>query len=519
VVEAIGLRKESKDVIEFVEGLTLSGDYAGKEFILREWQKEIIRKIFDTRLEDGRRQYTDCGIWLPRKNAKTELAAAICCYFLFCKPIEGEIYSAASEREQAGIIFKKIQGMVEANYELKKRCKVIATQKRIVHNTTGTIFASISSDSASKHGYNPSVVVADEIHCWKRRDLWTALTTGSDTRAERLFLSITTAGPYEPESLEGELYDYACKVRDGTVDDPTYLPIIYEAKKGDHWLDEEVWRRVNPALGDFRSLEAMQRLAERAKVNTRLENDFRRLYLNEHTQQVTRWLNMDKWNDCRQSEPIEEGGIVFGGLDLAATTDIAAWCIIAHHDGGYKAQWKFFIPEERMRDIEHNDRVPYSQWVREGYVIATPGGTIDYNIIHDEILKDAERYVVEFVGYDPWNASATASYLEAEGMNLVRVSQGIASLTEATKELERCVLDGSLEHQGNPVTNWMAANIECYTDSAGNLRPVKPKHSISGASTKKIDGIVAAIMGIKLAMTQEPQGSFDNISSLWSDDE
>ncbi len=502
----------SERAIEFIECLPLSGDYANKKFILREWQKDILRKLFDTRLKDGRRQYREAGIWIPRKNAKTELAAAIAACFLFLDDQQGEIYSAAAEREQAGIIFKKLQHMIESSDLLRDRVKIIPTQKRIIHKKTGTVFASLSSDHASKHGYNPSVVIGDEIHCWHRRELWTALTSGSATRGEPLFLTITTAGNRDDEALEWELYEYACKVRDGSVDDPTFLPVIYEIKKGEDWLDEEVWKRVNPALGDFNSLEAMQQAAAKAQVNTRLENDFRRLHLNEHTQQTTRWLSLDKWNACRDDRPIEKGDQVCGGLDLASTTDIAAWCLAAPRDKGYAVKWKFFIPQDRMTEIEKNDRVPYTQWVREGHVIATPGGAIDYQVIIDEILKDFEDYVLDFCGYDSWNATNTAQKLEAEGLQMVKVTQSLAQLSEPTKDFERAVLEGQLQHGGNPVATWMAGNCECYTDASGNIRPIKPKH---GQSAKKIDGLVAAIMAIKLCA--QLKDDFINIGALWDD--
>jgi phage terminase large subunit-like protein len=507
------MNNKSDKVIQFIESLTLSGDYAGKPFILRDWQKDILRKLFDTCNEDGTRQYREAGIWLPRKNAKTELAAGIACYFLMCDPNQGEIYSAASEREQAGIIFKKLQGMIEANPHLRQRCKIIANQKRVINKKTGTLFASLSSVASSQHGYSPSVVIGDELHCWARPDLWTALTTGSATREQPLFISITTAGVYEPESLEWELYNYACKVRDGAIVDPTYLPIIYEIKKGEDWQDEKVWHRVNPALGDFRSLESLRQQARRAKENRRLENDFRRLFLNEHTQQATRWLTMQKWNACANDGPIEKGQQVCGGLDLASTTDIAAWCVCGLRDGGYVLQWKFFIPEERMREIEKIDRVPYSAWLRDGRIIATPGNTIDYDVIRAEIMADADTFLIEHIGYDAWNSTMLAGQLEQEGLSMVKVSQGVGGLSEPSRELERCVIEGKLQHLDDPVAKWMANNCEVYTDTSGNIKPIRPKH---GASGKKIDGIVAAIMAIKLASTQMVD-DFSNIGALWND--
>ena len=513
----------AKEVCKFIECLTLSGDYAGQKFKLRPWQRAIIEKIFDTKTKDGHRQYTDCGIWLPRKNAKTELSAALAAYFLFCDTTQGEIYSAAGEREQAGIVFGKLKGMILNNPHLRKSCKIVSASKRVINERTGSVFVSLSSEDGTKHGYNPSFVIADEVHVWKRRELYTALTTGSEARLEKLILTTTTAGVYNPESLEWELYDYAVKVRDGIVDDPTYLPVIYEAAKEDDWLDEKVWHKANPALGDFRSLESMRRQAKRAKENPRLENDFRRRFLNQHTQQTTRWLPMDKWNtayemDCDPLEFIPDGETVFGGLDLAATTDIAAFCLACKHGDSYRLQWRFWIPEERMRDIENTDRVPYSAWVRGGFVKATPGPTIDYGVIVQDILEDSERYNLRFIGYDPWNATATSQALEAEGLSMVKVRQGAGTLSEPCRELERCVTAETLQHGHNQVANWMANNVEVHTDFNGNIRPVRPKHN---ASSSKIDGMVAAIMAIKLASTQdtpEEEGtSFENLEALWND--
>ena len=504
----------SKEVIEFIEYLTLSGDYIGKPFVLREWQKDIIRSLFDTRTEEGLRAYTDCGVWLPRKNAKTELAAALAAYFICCEPTQGEIYSAAGDSEQAGIVFNKTAGMIDRHPQLRKVCKIIWHMKRIINNRTGTVFSSISAEEGTKHGYNASMVIADEIHVWKKRGLWTALTTGSDTRKERLFLTTTTAGIYDPESLEWELYEYAKKVKDGIIKDDAYLPVIYAAEQEDDWLDEEVWHKVNPALGDFRSLDAMRKYAERAQSNTRLENDFRRLYLNQHTQQVTRWIPMEKWEECQVDErEIEHDATVYAGLDLSTTVDLSAWCLAVKDGDNYKLQWRFWIPEDRMVEIERDDRVPYSQWVREGWVTPTKGGTIDYSIIIRDILIDAKKYNLMHIGFDPWNATATSQQLEQEGFDLIKIRQGAASLSEPSKELERAVLCGELDHGNNPVARWMASNVEVNSDTNGNIRPVRPKH---GASRRKIDGIVAAIMAIKLAQTMDPgTNTFENLGALW----
>ena len=480
----------STTVIEFIEqALTLSGDYSGQPFLVRPWQAAIIRSIYDDE------RVTDCGIWLPRKNAKTELATALAAFELFCNPREGEIYSAAGEREQAGIIFRKLAGMVRRCPALAARAKIIDSQKRIINTKTGTLFWSLSAEDGTKHGYNPSMVIGDEIHVWKRRDLWTALTTGSDTRRQKLFLTITTAGTWDDASLETELYEYACKVRDGVVVDPTYIPVIYEAPAdADPW-DEDVWRECNPALGDFRMIDGMHKLAERAKHNARLENDFRRLYLNQHTQQTTRWLRKEHWDACG---PLPDAPhVAYGGLDLSATTDLTAWAVVMKRRDGRAVPRQFFIPEARAKEIERVDRVPYDQWRRDGWVTFTPGEVIDYEFVHKQILDDVKKYKIRTVGYDPWNAEQSRQVLEKQGVNCVQVRQGVASLSAPCKELERCVIAGTLDHGHNPVSSWCMSNIEVQTDANGNIRPVKPAHN---QRTKKIDGLVAAIIGMAVGM-------------------
>lgn len=493
-------QERADEVIRFIECLTLSGDFAGEPFILRPWQKQIIQQLFGTLREDGRRQYRECGIWLPRKNAKTEIAAAIACYFLLCVPQEGEIYTAAAEREQAGVLYSKVSGMVRRNPKLSARCKLIDSQKRIINRRTGTLFWSLSSDAKSKHGFNPSVLIGDEIHCWPKRDLWTALTTGSDTRSEPLFVTITTAGVWDPASLECELYEYATKVRDGIIEDPTYLPVIYAADEKDDWLDEDVWRRVNPALGDFRSLEKMQELAAKAQQIPRLENDFRRLYLNQHTQQTTRWIRMNDWVETAVDHvDFDPTKPVYMGLDLASTRDLTACAMVQKtKDGGYAAKWKFWLPRQRMREIEDNDRVPHTVWNRQGWIDSAGEQAIDYQVIETWIKEAAEQYNVQLIGFDPWNALQTANNLERSGRELVKISQGFAGLTGPSKELERVLSARCFVHEDNPVAEWCANNVEIQTDPGGNIRPKRPD---SQQSRKKIDGIVALIMAIAVAMS------------------
>lgn len=189
----------------------------------------------------------------------------------------------------------------------------------------------------------------------------------------------------------------------------------------------------------------------------------------------------------------------FGGLDLSSTTDITAWCVGKRTEAGYKCDCRFYIPGDRASTIENRDRVPYSLWVREGWVTATPGNVVDYEFVEADIVRDIKGLGVGRVGYDPWNALSTAMRLEANGIECVKLRQGYQTLSAPCKEFEKCVISGALDHGNNPVLNWMVSNVEVQTDVNGNIRPVRPEHN---AGSKKIDGVMAVVYMIAVAMTE-----------------
>ena len=284
--------------IRLVNQLThTKGPFAQQPFNLRPWQVQILKKLFTTN-PDGRRRYRTCLLMLPRKNGKTELAAALAIYFLlFDGEIGGEVYSAASDKDQAALVFNVAAQMIRNDPELEAQCEIIDSQKRIVHRKSGSFYRAISAEAYSKHGFNASVVIYDELHAAPNRELWDVLSTSQGARAQPMMIAITTAG-YDRHSILWELYAHAKKVRENPSLDPTFLPILYEAPIDADWTSEKVWKKANPALGDFRSLEEMRIAAARAKEIPAQENTFRRLYLNQWTEQAARWIAMAAWDAC-----------------------------------------------------------------------------------------------------------------------------------------------------------------------------------------------------------------------------
>jgi len=494
--------------VRFINGLshTKGQRWAGKPFNLRQWQENgIVRPLFGTLREDGLRQYRTCFVMLPRKNGKSELAAAIALYCLIGENEPGgEIYSAAADRDQASIVFNVAAQMVRNDPELSAVCDIIESQKRIVYKRTGSFYRAISSEAHSKHGYNASVVLYDEVHAAPNRDLWDVLRTSMGARDQPIMFAITTAGS-DKHSLERELFDYAVKVRDGIVPDETFLPVLYYAPDDADWKDEKVWHDANPALADFRGIDEMRMLCKEAQEIPASENTFRQLYLCQHTEQDSRWFSMDTWDDCRSDISPEDlkGQACVGGLDLASTSDVAAFVLYfpEHH----AVLPYFWIPADTAQKKVSKDRVPYDVWIRDGHVETTDGGSIDHGIIRRRINELRNEYNIRTIARDRWNAAQITTELMGDGFDVLDIGQGFASMNPPAKHLEKLIIDRSLQHFGNPVLRWMASNVCAETDAAGNVKPSKKK------SREKIDGIVALCMAIGVAISGSMSGGMELI--------
>lgn len=468
------------------------GPFAGESFNLRPWQTKIVRKLFTTR-RGGLRQYRTCLLMLPRKNGKSELAAALAIYFLlFDGEIGAEVYSAAADKDQAALVFNVAAQMIRNDPELLAQCEIVDSQKRIVHRKSGSFYRAISAEAYSKHGFNPSVVIYDELHAAQNRELWDVLSTAQGARAQPLMMAITTAG-FDRHSILWELYAHAQKVQENPAIDPTFLPILYEAPIDSDWTDERVWKKANPALGDFRSMEEMRIACDRAKSIPAQENTFRRLYLNQWTEQADRWIQMPAWDACRQ--PIDRGSLkgrrCYVGMDLSSTKDLTALVAVFPDEDGFDVLCQFFVPQESIRDRANRDRVPYDQWARAGHLIATPGNVVDYEAVRQTLKDWGAEFQVREIAFDPWNATDLVTRLqEQDGFVCAAMRQGFASLSAPTKSLEKVILSKELRHDGHPVLRWNISNVSVETDAAGNLKLSKK------VSTERIDGAVALVMAV-----------------------
>jgi phage terminase large subunit-like protein len=472
------------------------GEWAGQRFALSEWQRrDIIRPIFGWKRPDGTRKYRKVYVEVPRKNGKSTLGAGIALYLLFSDGEPGaEIYSAAADREQAAIIFDVARQMVDQDSDLRSRCEVF--RRSIVVGKTGSAYHVLSADAPTKHGKNSHGVLFDELHAQPDRELYDVLKTSTGSRRQPLFVMFTTAS-YDKTSICWEEHEYATPLLAGSIHDDTYLPIIYAADQDEDWTDPKVWAQANPGLGESVLIQYLQDECNRAKESPAYQNTFRRLHLNQWTEQAERFLDMSSWDECAgQVDPSElEGCPCWAGLDSASTIDITAFVLcFADQDGSYSWLPFFWVPEESIQKRSMKDRIQYDDWEKLGFIESTPGNVCDYDHIRERIKQLAEKYRIQAIAYDRWNASQLVTQLMNDGATMVPFGQGYQSMSAPTKELIKLVISRKLRHGGNPVLRWMASNVASKQDPAGNQKPDKAK------SSEKIDGIVAEIMALGRAM-------------------
>lgn len=491
----------------------VEGDMAGKPFALERWQQAVVANLFGWKRKDAQgrtvRRYREALIYVPRKNGKTPLVAGIALFVLFCDPEAGQQdYIAAGDREQAGMLFRQARGMVEQEPELASRCRVYGgaaaggQSRSIVREAENSYLRVISADADTKHGGNTHLAIVDELHVQPDRDLVDVLATSmaSQNRKQPLLVFITTAD-YGRPSICNEKHDYACKVRDGVIPDPSFLPVIYEAGRRDDWKDPAVWAKANPNLGVSVSREYLERECKRAQETPAYENTFKRLHLNMKTEQDVRAVPMDRW-DAAGARAVDakalEGRECYAGLDLSTTTDLSALVLLfPEPKGGYQALPFFWVPREGARQRERRDRVPYLDWIGRGLIKATEGDVIDYDVIRADVNALGKRYRIREVAADRWNATQIITQLAGDGFEVVAFGQGFRDMTAPTKEMLKLVAAGQLAHGGHAVLRWMASNLATETDAAGNLKPSKKK------STERVDGCVALIMALGRAMLRE----------------
>lgn len=509
------------------------GEFADLPFDLRPDQDLlVIRPLFGwMRATDGLRRFRKVFYAVPKGNGKSPLGAGIALKLAFADREAGaEVIAAAADKEQAAIIFDTAKIMVEANEDLDAMANVF--RRAIEVPSTRSYFRVVSADVKSKHGPNIHGLVIDEFHAQPSRELYETLYRGTVKRRQPVIVMITTAGD-DDESICAEEWEYAHRIISKTIEDETYLPIIFEMAKEDNWKDPEVWKRVNPGFGVTVKADAIAAECQAAQNEPRKLNDFLRYHGNRWVNQAVAWIPIDWWDACMTVLPVLTELQPYAGLDLAQKNDLAAFVLVFRlplegkglalelkekaEAGGEPVRrlvsldyalamrsW-FWIPEDTMREHEREDRVPYAEWEKAGLLTATEGNVIDYDRIYSDIttkiLPQFPRLRGSECAYDPAFATELSLKLGGFGLRMVEVLQNYKNLSEPSLTFETLIKAKRVQHDGHRVLRWNIENVAIKADDAGRIRPVKQRRR-----AKRIDGVTAGLMALS-RLILSPGGS------------
>lgn len=490
-------RKAAMRAIHFIEKLKhTKGEWAGQRFRLELWQQFVLWNIFGWKNADGTRRFRYAYIEIARKNGKTALSAGIGLYMLFADgESRPEVYSAATVKDQAKICFSDAVEIVKAT-DLKNY--LTPYRNSIVYELKGGTMKPLSSDYGTHDGLNPSCGIIDEFHAHKDSGMFDVIKSAFGARRQPLMFIITTAG-FDKSGVCYAYRENVIKVLRGVNEDDSLFGIIYTLDDKSEWDDPKMWIKANPNLGVSLSADYLADQVKDAKNRPEAVRNVMTKNVDLWVDAERTWILDDVWQKCiGTTDPADlKGCACWGGLDLSNVSDITAYVLLFHENDRFQLLPHFWIPEEKMLEKIRKENINYDKWVAEGYVTVTPGNVIDYDFVKTDILRIVADYDLRTSAYDRWNSSQTIIDLQNEGMECNPFGQGYGSMSAPTKEFEKLVLTGKIEHFGNPVLRWMLASTLVKTDPAGNIKPDKEK------STQKIDGIVASIMALGEWMTAQ----------------
>jgi phage terminase large subunit-like protein len=478
------------------------GKWAAKRETIRlePWQRFLVCSIFGWYWKDGRRRFREAYSEIPRKNAKSTLAAGVGLYMMVADSEFGaEVYSGATTEKQAWEVFRPALLMAKRNPDLLEYYGLKPGAKSLYRVSDGSRFEPLIGTPGD--GASPSCAIVDEYHEHQTDDLFSTMETGMGARENPLMFVITTAG----SNLGGPCYDkrdYVQKVLEGTIEDDSVFGVIFGIDEGDDWTTEEALLKANPNYGVSISPEWLKDQQRRATQSARAQNAFKTKHLNMWVGAKTAWMNMETWRRCPPRKSLEElaGRQCFVGLDLASKVDIAAAVYLfppTSDDPLWHVHGSYYLPESAVESAALKNSAKYRLLHAEGVLTLTPGNIIDFDQIREDIRERSKAHELAMLGYDPWQATHLATQLAKDGANAVEVRQTVMNLSQPMKEVEALVLQSLLAHGDCPALTWMVSNVTAKTDQKENIFPGKDK------TDNKVDGAVALIMATALAMREQ----------------
>ena len=475
--------------INFIERICKQskGKWSGKPLKLELFQKAFIEALFGFVDQDtGFRKYKKAIFFVARKNGKSVLDSAIATYML-TRDNEGgaEIYSVATKKEQAKIVWEESKKMIRKSPILARAIRCLVGG--IYYDANDSYFRALASDSNSLDGLNAHLVIADELHAWKDKNLLDVMYDSMSARTQPILLETSTMGIVRQNVFDIE-YDYASQVVDGTIQDETLLPIIYELDEEKEWVNEDSWYKANPALGVIKSLKDLRDKVERAKANpielvNLLCKDF-----NIRQTGLNAWLNFDDLNNERIYTDWKDTYCI-AGVDLSSTTDLTCATLLGVKNKEIRVKQMYWIPANMLEKKVRDDRIPYDKWLKSGWLRLSGDSKIDYHDVSNWFLEEVRENDLRplYVGYDSWNAQFWCDEMKSMGFNMVEVRQGAKTMSSPMKQMKADLIDKKINYNNNPILKWCLSNTIVKMDSNENIQPDKEK------SRQRIDGAVSLI--------------------------
>lgn len=492
---ARGLWYDSAEAEKAIDFYGLLHHYKGRDdlIVLDPWQCFIIGSAWGWKREDGTRRFRYVYVEVASKNGKSTIAGGAALRLAFFDDEPGaEVYAAATKRDQAMIPWSAAKAMVRKSPALSSRIAV-AVGSLYVEETSSS-FKPLGRDSDSDQGINPNGAIIDELHVHSNRDLLDNIEKAASVRRQPMTWKITTAGERR-ESVWWDERSDAVAILEGRATDDSTFAIVFTLDEGDDPFDESVWIKANPGLDRSVRIDFLRERAAKAQRSPAAMTAYLRYHMNVPTGAGSKAIDINEWDACSDEPSIPDGARAFAGLDLASVKDLTALVVVWRDpDRVFHVDCRFWCPEDGIAERSRLDGVPYADWVRDGWLIATPGNVTDYDFVREEIKSIAGRIQVEEIGADRWNATQLATDLMQDGAEVVFIPQTYLGLGPAWREMEKLILERRIRHGGHPILRWMAGNVEVDMDAAGNQKPSKSR------SSERIDGIVAFDMALGRAM-------------------
>jgi phage terminase large subunit-like protein len=485
------------DVLRLAEG-----EHAGKPFVLEPWQAFIVGSLFGWKTADGYRRFRNAYIEIGKGNGKSPMAGGIGLYMLTADGEMGaECYAAATTRDQAGILFRDAVNMVESSPALAARIQKSGNRQvfNLAHLSSGSFFRPVSSEGKGLDGKRVHFAALDEVHEHPTPTVVDKMRAGTKGRRQALIFEITNSG-FNRRSVCYAHHEYSSKVLEKRVEDDSWFAYVCQLDKNDDWRDEKVWIKANPNLDISIPRRYLREQVREAMGMPIKQNIVKRLNFCIWTEQSELWMPAEVWDACAAGYTEEDlaGEECIGGLDLASKVDPAAFVLVFPES--MRILSYFWVPRDDLKRRSEQQGANYEMWVEQGHVTATEGNIIDFDVIRHDIDALGNRFAIKEIAFDPWNATQLATQLTGDGFTMIETRQGFRTMSEPTKALMAMCMSKQIQHNANPVMDWMISNVAVSQDPTGNIKPDKSK------STQKIDGPVALVNALSRVIVQPEDG-------------